>query len=253
MTVTLDQIKSLRDRTGISATACKKALEEAGGDEAKAIELLRKKGAAKAASRSDRETEHGVVSVAQGDGKIAILALGNETDFVSKNDDFRAQVDELAAKVLAEGQDADLSKEIADLNIQMGEKIVVVGQRVLEGATIGSYIHLNKKIGVAISIDGSDAAVANDICMHIAAMNPANLSPDDVNEDLLAKEKEIWLEQLQSEGKPEQIMGKIMEGKERKFREESSLLTQPFVKNPDQKIQDLLSGANVVEFIRYEV
>ncbi|MFT7183968.1 MAG: elongation factor Ts [Oceanicoccus sp.] len=251
MAITLDQIKSLRDRTGISATACKKALEEAEGDESKAIELLRKKGAAKAASRSDRETEHGVVSVSKGAGKIAIVAIGCETDFVSKNEDFQAKIDELAVKVLAEGQDADLSKEIDDLNIQMGERIVIVGQRILEGATIGSYIHLNKKIGVAIAIDGSSEEVANDISMHIAAMNPTTLSPSDIDDAVVAKEKEIWAEQLA--GKPAEIMGKIMEGKERKFREESALLSQPFVKNPDKRIEELLGGANVVEFIRYAV
>ena len=253
MTVTLDQIKSLRDRTGISATACKKALEEAGGDEEKAIELLRKKGASKAAERSDRETEHGVVSVAKDGNKIAILAIGCETDFVAKNEDFRSAVDDLAARVLSEGEALNLEKEIADLNIQMGEKIVVSGQRVLAGVSVGSYVHLTKKIGVAIVLDGSDEETANDICMHIAAMNPKTTSPDEVDDTLLAKEKGIWLEQLQAEGKPEEIIGKIMEGKEKKFREESALLTQPFVKNPEQKIQDLLGGANVVEFIRYEV
>jgi len=253
MTITLEQIKSLRDKTGVSATACKKALTEAGGNEEQALELLRKKGAAKAAERADRATAHGVVSVAKEGSKVAILALGCETDFVAKNDDFIAHVDRLAGLVLAGGEATDLSSEIADLNIQMGEKIEVKGQRVLESATVGTYIHLNKKIGVAIAIDGSDEETANDICMHIAAMSPAVVSPTEISDELVAKEKEIWTEQLKAEGKPENIMDNILAGKEKKFREESALLSQPFVKNPEQKIEDLLSGANVLEFVRFSV
>jgi len=253
MTVTLEQIKSLRDKTGISATACKKALTEANGDEALALELLRKKGEAKAAERSDRSTANGVVRIATEGSKVAVLAVGCETDFVAINEEFVARIDELTKKVLDGGEATDLSKDISDLNIQMGEKIEIKGQRVLEAATVGSYVHQNNKIGVVIAIDGSDSATANDIAMHIAAMNPANTSPDEVDDALVAKEKEIWTEQLASEGKPENIMAMIMEGKEKKFREESSLLTQPFVKNPEQKIQDLLGGSKVVDFVRFSV
>jgi elongation factor Ts len=253
MTVTLEQIKSLREKTGVSATAIKKALTEAGGDEAKALELLRKKGEAKAAERSDRATAHGVVGIAGDSSKMAVVAIGCETDFVAKNDEFVASVNALAEKVLAGGEDTDLAQDIADLNIQMGEKVEVKGQRVLEGAVVGSYIHLNKKIGVVVALDGSTQEVANDIAMHAAAMNPLVVSPSDISDELVAKEKEIWLEQLRAEGKPENIMDNIMAGKEKKFREEGALLSQPFVKNPDQKIQDLLDGANVVAFVRYAV
>lgn len=253
MTVTLDQIKSLRDKTGVSATACKKALQEANGDETLALELLRKKGQAKAAERSDRATAHGVVGIASEGGKVAVVAIGCETDFVAKNDDFVASINGLAKKVLAGGEAHDLSEDIADLNIQMGEKIEIKGQRVLEGATVGSYVHQNNKIGVAIALDGSDEATANDIAMHIAATNPLVTAPSDISDELVAKEKEIWLEQLRGEGKPENIMDNIMAGKEKKFREEGALLSQPFVKNPDQKIQDLLSGVNVVAFVRFAV
>ena len=253
MTITLDQIKSLRDRTGVSATACKKALEEANGDESLALELLRKKGEAKAAERADRSTEHGVVGVATAAGKVALLALGCETDFVAKNEDFIARADALAARLMTEGEGADLNDEISDLNIQMGEKIEVKGQRVLEGATVGSYIHLNRKIGVAIALDGSDEATANDISMHIAAMNPVTISPTDISDDVVAKEKEIWAEQLKSEGKPENIMAQIMIGKEKKFREESALISQPFVKDGEKSVQDLLGGANVLDFVRFSV
>ncbi len=253
MTITLQQIKALRDKTGISTTACKKALEEAGGDEEKALELLRKKGEAKAAQRADRTTAHGVVALARKEGKIALLALGCETDFVAKNDDFISQAQEVANRLLAEGEDADLNQDIADLNIQMGEKIEVKNKAVLQGPTIGSYIHLNKKIGVAIAINGSNEDTANDIAMHIAAMNPKVISPNDIDDNLIKKEREIWMEQLRSEGKPENIMDNILAGKEKKFREEGALLTQAFVKNPEQKIEDLLNGANVMAFLRFSV
>lgn len=253
MTITLEQIKSLRDRTGVSTTACKAALEEAGGNEEMALDLLRKKGAAKAAERADRDTAHGVVALASSGSKVAILALGCETDFVAKNEDFVARANELAQQVLEGGEGLDLSSAMADLNIQMGEKIEVKGQRVLEGAVTGSYLHLNKKIGVAIALDGASSEVANDICMHIAAMNPSTISPDEVDAASIEREKSIWLEQLQAEGKPENIMAQIMMGKEKKFREENALLSQPFVKNPDQQVKDLLGGANVLEFVRYSV
>ena len=254
MTVTLDQIKSLRERTGVSTMACKKALEEAGGDESKAIELLRKKGESKAAERSDRSTLNGVVAVAEGTNKTAMVMLGCETDFVAKNEDFIKAAHDIAQKLLMEGEAADLTKEVSDLTIQLGEKIDVTDKKVVEGENIGYYIHSNNKIGALIKLSGSgDAEVGKDIAMHIAAMNPANISPEDLADEIVEKEKEIWADQLKQEGKPEEIIGKIMMGKEKKFREESALLTQAFVKNPEQLIKDLLGGLSVDDFWRFAV
>lgn len=255
MTITLEQIKSLREKTGVSTMACKKALEEAGGDEQAAIELLRKKGEAKAAERSDRSTSNGVVAVAESGNKAAIVALGCETDFVAKNEDFIKAAQDIAQKLLQEGEDADLTQEISALTIQLGEKIEVKDKKVVEGDHIGFYVHSNNKIGALIKLsgDGDGAEVGKEIAMHIAAMNPANVSPDDVAEEIVAKEKEIWAEQLAQEGKPAEIIDKIMMGKEKKFREESALLTQAFVKNPEQLIKDLLGGLAVDDFWRFEV
>ncbi len=253
MAVSLEQLKQLRERTGVSMTACKNALEEAGGDEEKAIEILRKKGETKAAERADRATANGVVAIVEKDGKAAMLTLACETDFVSKNADFVKKAEELAERLLTDGEDADLSKDIADMNIQLGEKIEVKDRKVLSGKKLGRYVHMNNRIGVVISTTGGDDEVVKDIAMHIAAMKPMNLSPDDISAELVAKEKEIWREQLKNEGKPEQIWEKIMEGKEKKFREEFALLTQPFVKNPEQLIKDLLGSETVVEFHRFEV
>ena len=253
MPVSLDQIKSLRERTGVSMTACKNALEEAGGDEEKAIEVLRKKGETKAAERADRMTANGVIAIVQKDNKAAMIALACETDFVAKNADFIKKAEQLAEKLLAEGEDADLSKEIADLNIQLGEKIAVKDKKVVSAKKLGEYVHLNNRIGVMISTSGGEDEMVKDLAMHIAAMNPMNISPNEVSADLIAKEKEIWKEQLKTEGKPEQIWEKIMAGKEKKFREESALLTQAFVKDPEKLIRDLLGTDTVEGFWRFEV
>lgn len=252
MSVTLEQIKSLRDRTGVSTMACKKALEETMGDEEKALEFLRKKGEAKAAERMDRTTKNGVVAIETQDGKAAIVSLACETDFVAKNEDFIKAAQQIAAKLLNEGENADVTKEIADLNIKMGEKVEVKDKKVVSGKNMGKYIHSNNKIAVVVSLNGGDTETAKDIAMHIAAMNPKVISPEDVAKELIDKEREIWTEQLKNEGKPENIIEKIMSGKERKFREESALISQAFVKDPEKTIEMLLGGVKVDGFWRLE-
>ena len=253
MSVSIDQIKSLRERTGVSMSSCKSALEEANGDENLAIDILRKKGESKAAERSDRNTSNGVVAIVQKDGKAAMIALACETDFVAKNPDFLKSAQDLAEKLLKEGKDADFSNEIAELNIRMGEKVEIKDKAVVSGAKLGSYTHLNNRIGVVVASSGGSDELIKDLAMHVAAMAPKTLSPDEISEDLVAKEREIWTEQLKQEGKPEQIIAKIMEGKEKKFREEFALLTQAFVKNPDQLIKDLIGNETIEGFWRFEV
>jgi len=251
--VTLEQIKKLRDDTGVSTMACKKALEEANGDQEKAIEILRKKGEAKAASRSERSTAQGVVAVSEGQGKVAMITLACETDFVAKNEDFINEAKKLADKVLSEGEEADLSGVIGDLTIKLGEKIELKNKEICEGRNIGTYIHSNNKIGTAVVLSGGETEVARDIAMHIAAMNPGYISPDEVPVALVEKEKEIWTAQLKQEGKPENIWANIMQGKERKFREENALLKQAFVKNPEETIEKLLGDLKIETFTRMSV
>jgi len=195
MAVTLDQIKELREMTGASMMACKKALEEANGDMQKAQETLRKKGEAKAIERSERSTSQGtVVSYIHGNNKLGVLIqLGCETDFVAKTDDFKN--------------------------------------------------------------------LATDIAMHVAAMNPFTLGPDEVSHELVEKEREIWKEQLKNEGKNDKMIENILVGKEKKFREENALLKQTFVKNPEVTVEQLLSQAmtkmgeniRVVRFSRFSL
>lgn len=250
--ITLDQIKSLREKTGVSTMSCKKALEEANGDEATAIEILRKKGEAKSAERSDRNTNFGVVAIEESEGKAAIVSLGCETDFVAKNEDFVKEAKIIAKEVLEKGMDLDLSAKISDLNIKMGEKIEVKEIQIIAGANIGSYIHSNNRIGSLVTLSAGSNETAKDIAMHIAAMNPKVISPTEVSEEAVNKEKEIWTEQLKNEGKPAEIIEKIMAGKEKKFREENALLSQAFVKNPDQTVGSLLKEAKLEAFYRLE-
>lgn len=231
--------------------ACKKALEEANGDEEKAIEVLRKKGEAKSAERAERSTNFGVVAIEEANGKAAVVVLGCETDFVAKNEDFVNVAKSFAKEVLEKGEGLDLASRMNDLNIKMGEKIELKTVKVLEGTNLGSYIHGNR-IGTLVALNGGEKETARDVAMHVAAMNPRVVSPTEVSEELLAKEKEIWTEQLKNEGKPEEIIGKIMMGKEKKFREENALLTQAFVKNPDQTIEAMLNGVKVEGFWRFE-
>lgn len=255
MTISLDQIKALRDRTGVSITACKKALEEAGGDEDKAIEILRKKGEAKAAERSERTAGEGVIaaSVSSDGSKAAMVKVASETDFVAKNDDFVSTVQSFADRVLAEGEDVNLDAEMSDLGLKSGEKVELAETVVMEvqGGVVGTYVHSNNKIGALVELMGGDMEMARDIAMHISASRPKNLSPDEVDASAVEKEMVIWKDEIAQSGKPEEFWDKILTGKEKKFREENALLTQPFVKNPDVTVGQLVeqAGASVADFV----
>ncbi len=255
MSVSIEQIKELRDATGVSMTACKVALEEANGDYDGAVDLLRKKGVSKAADRAERTTSDGAIVVKSDGSKTVMVSLLCETDFVAISDDFSTLGDVVAGKFLS-GEVSSAGDEIAEVNdavLKLGENIRVGDVRVYEGATVGSYVHSNKKIGVLVDLEGGSQELGADIAMHVAAMSPKVLSPDEVSEDLVAKEKEIWTEQLAAEGKPAEIVEKIMIGKEKKFREESALVKQQFVKDPEKTIEQLLAeaGASVKDFIRF--
>ena len=257
MTITIDQIKELRESTGVSMMACKKALEETAGDIDKAVDFLRKKGEAKAADRSERSTSQGAVAIKSSNGKSAIVQLSCETDFVAKSDEFLALIDLVADKLL-NGEITVDDKDIAEVKeavLKLGENIQVGGMKLIEGENLGDYIHSNKKIGVLVSLTGGDTDLARDIAMHVAATNPRVLTPDEIEDSLVEKEKEIWTEQLASQGKPAEILEKIMFGKEKKFREENALIKQSFVKDPDKTIEQLLqeSEATINEFVRLAI
>ena len=253
---TAASVSSLRKRTGVSILECKKALDEAGGDEEKAIELLRQRGVAQAAKRAERDQSEGLIFSAEGDGVSALVFLKCETDFVARDENFVALGEEIVQSLLSDGEDAanKLAEEkMTDAGQKLGENISLGEMHRIEGDTLGSYVHSNSKIGVVVGLKGGNSDIAKDVAMHAAAMNPLYVSPDDVPAEEVEKEKNVWKEQLASEGKPEEIIEKIMMGKEKKFREENALVSQEFVKDPSKTIEQYLEGSTIEEYVRAAV
>ncbi|MDH3324297.1 MAG: translation elongation factor Ts [Candidatus Peregrinibacteria bacterium] len=247
------QVKALRDRTNVAMMACKKALMEADGDEEKAVEILRKRGEAKAGEKSTRETAEGLVAIS---GR-AIVKVLCETDFVAKNEKFVAFVNEIVEKADKDG--AEVAKEFfesvkTDKIQAIGENIALEDVIVItEGSVVGGYIHSNGKLGTIVALDGGDDEKARDVAMHATAMDPICANPEEVPAELIEKEKEIALVQLKNEGKPEQIIDKIIEGKVKKFCAERALTSQAFVKDPSQSVAEYLGEAKLVKFVRVTV
>ena len=256
MSITAEQVSSLRRRTGVSISAVKSALEEAQGNEEKAIEILRKRGIAQAVKKGDREQKEGSMFMEQSGKKVALVHLACETDFVARGEDFQKAGQALAKTALAKGVDAAKKEAEAlmpGLVSKLSENITLADVVVMEGAVLGTYVHSNAKIGVIVTLDKGTEEAAKDVAMHAAAMAPRVVSPDEVGPDLVEKEKEVWREALKREGKPEAMFDKIMIGKEKKFREESALLKQPFVKDPTKTIEQYLNGAKVTGYVRLSV
>ena len=262
MAITAQDVNKLRQMTGAGMMDCKKALTEAEGDFDKAVELLRKKGQKVSASRADRETFEGVVfAKTVNDNKKGILiAFTCETDFVAKNDDFiklGEEIIEAAAKENPSSIDElkslksgslTLSEKITETTGKIGEKLEISSYEVLEGEQVVPYIHLNSKLGVLVALkngNGTDVSEAGrDVAMQIAAMNPVAVDKEGVDAAIIEKEIEIGKEQARQEGKPEQIIDKIAQGKLQKFFKENTLLNQAFVKDNSVSIQQYLDGIN---------
>ena len=275
MAITAKDVNKLRQMTGAGMMDCKKALVEADGDFDKAIEFLRKKGQKVSASRADRETTEGVVVTRTNadNTKGLVLALTCETDFVAKNDDFvglakqaadlafeNNPADAEALKALSVG-DITLGEKITETTGKIGEKIEITALEVMEGEAVVPYIHSNGKLGVMVvlkNVNGADVEEAGkDVAMQIAAMNPVAVDKDGVDPSVIEKEIEIGKEQARQEGKPEQIIEKIAQGKLQKFFKENTLLSQAFVKDSSQSIQQYLDGVSkgltVTEFKRVAI
>lgn len=259
-------VKDLRDRTGLGMMDCKKALVAAEGDIDKAIEDLRKSSGMKAAKKAGRVAAEGVVTTKMSDdGSFGIMAeVNSETDFAARDDGFLEFVNTVADQVF-ESKESDVEKLLAAglestreaLVQKIGENISVRRAEVYSATdgVVGSYVHGNSRIAVLVELKGGDVQLAKDVAMHIAAINPAVVSPDQVDEALVAKEREIFSAQAAESGKPPEIIEKMVEGRIRKYLAEISLTEQPFVKDPDVKVGKLLkgAGASVVSFVRYEV
>ena len=269
--VTASQVKDLREKTGAGMMDCKKVLTETDGDMEKAIELLRERGIAKAAKKSDRIAAEGLVAAyVSEDGKVgAVVEVNSETDFVAKNDEFKAFVADVAEQVAKENP-ANVEELLAQKSIKedktvgevLTDKIAKIGEnmsirrfaRFESDGLIEKYIHGDGKIGVLVELKGGDSEVAKDVCMQIAAAKPEFLNREAVPAERLEKEMEILKAQAMNEGKPEAIAEKIVQGRVGKFYSEICLVEQEFVKNPDMKVSDVLSskGAEAVRFARFE-
>ncbi len=270
--VTASQVKDLREKTGAGMMDCKKVLTETDGDMEKAIELLRERGIAKAAKKSGRVAAEGLVEAyISEDGKTgAIVEVNAETDFVAKNEEFKAFVASVAKQVV-EKDPKDLEDLLAQESIDeagktvkdvLTDKIAKIGEnmnirrfvRFESDGLIEKYIHGDGKIAVLVNMKGGNSEVAKDVCMQIAAARPEYLNEASVPEDRLEKEKEILKVQTMNEGKPEAIAEKIVQGRIRKFFEEVCLVDQVFVKDPNKKVSDILkeNNAEVTEFARFE-
>ena len=269
MAITASLVKELRERTGSGMMECKKALVETDGDIEAAAELMRKSGAAKADKKAGRVAADGAIKLSiSDDGKSAvILEINSETDFVAKDDNFQAfaeqvlaaiieqrpeSVEQLSSLKLDSGQTVEEARQA--LIAKVGENIQVRRfQRLESDSTIASYAH-GARIGVLVD-STADADLARDIAMHIAAVNPQFVDQDSIPAEFVEKEKSILIAQAESSGKPAEIIEKMIQGRLDKFLAEVTLLGQPFVKDPDQKVGKLLdaAGATVNGFVRFEV
>ncbi|MFP6805804.1 MAG: translation elongation factor Ts [Pseudomonadales bacterium] len=261
--VTASMVKELRERTGLGMMDCKNALVEAEGDLELAIENMRKASGMKAAKKAGRIASDGLIGLkVSDDGNSAVMVEVNcETDFAALDENFLNFVETVTSKV-AEIKETDVEKLLAsgldtvrDALVQkIGENCSIRRVAAYEGI-VGSYVHTNGKIGVLISLEGGSSELGRDIAMHIAATNPAVISPDNVPQEDVAKEREIYAAQAAESGKPPEIVEKMIEGRVRKYLAEISLTEQAYVKDGDIKVGALLKkeGAKILRFNRFEV
>ena len=270
--ITASQVKELREKTGAGMMDCKKVLTETNGDEEKAIELLRERGIAKAAKKSDRIAAEGLVATyVSDDNKVGVVVEVNaETDFVAKNEEFRGFVADVAEQIAKENpanvEELLNQKSIKDNSKTVGEvltnKIATIGEnmsirrfeRFEANGLIESYIHGDGKIGVLVELEGGDSNLAKDICMQIAAARPEYLDIASVPAERVEKEMEVLKAQAMNEGKPAEIAEKMVQGRLGKFYAEICLVEQDFVKDPDTKVGKLVEskGAKILRFARFE-
>ena len=274
MAITASMIKELRERTGAGIMDCKKVLTQTGGDIDSAIEELRKKGSAAAEKKAGRIAAEGVIVSARSDDAGVLVEVNCETDFVVKNESFIAFADNVANVILA-GSPTDISS-VSDLLLgesnagegdtvestrqeliaKIGENISVRRFTLLNsgGGSVSTYLH-GARIGVMVKLRGGDNQLGRDLAMHIAATSPLCITEQDMSEEVLAKEKAIFLAQAQESGKPAEIAEKMVVGRMKKFLKENTLLGQPFVKNTEQSVAELLAaaGATVEQMVRFEV
>lgn len=270
MVVTPQMVKDLRDKTGAAFGDAKKALDEVGGDIEKAVDWLREKGMSKAAKKSDRVAAEGMAWAVAKDGKGVVIEINSETDFTAKNENFSGFVKRVAELALEQGAgDVEAIKALSMDGKTVGEAltelIATIGENMtlrraakldVAGGTVGAYNHMNGKIAVLTGISAAGAdTVAKQVAMHVAASNPQALNRDSIDADMLAREKAIYETQAKESGKPDAVVTKMVEGRVNKFLQESCLVEQAFVMDPDRSVGKVVaeaaSGATVTGFVRF--
>ncbi|HDF5161597.1 TPA: elongation factor Ts [Staphylococcus aureus] len=271
-TISAKLVKELREKTGAGMMDCKKALTETDGDIDKAIDYLREKGIAKAAKKADRIAAEGLVHVETKGNDAVIVEINSETDFVARNEGFQELVKEIASQVLdtkAETVEALMETTLPNgksVDERIKEAISTIGEKLsvrrfairtkTDNDAFGAYLHMGGRIGVLTVVEGStDEEAARDVAMHIAAINPKYVSSEQVSEEEINHEREVLKQQALNEGKPENIVEKMVEGRLRKYLQEICAVDQDFVKNPDVTVEAFLKtkGGKLVDFVRYEV
>ena len=268
MNITAESVKQLRERTGAGMMECKKALVETQGDLEAAAELMRKSGLSKADKKAARVAAEGSVAIERSGRDAVLVEVNCETDFVARSDEFQAFAGDVARAALKDAPAAvesllalaqagapSLEERRRALIAKLGENIAVRRfARVTAPGPLGTYIH-GARIGSLVALQGGDEALARDLAMHVAAINPSYIDIGDVPAETLEKQRGILAEQAKGEKKPPDIIAKMVEGRLRKYLAEITLMGQPFVKDPDVTVEKLVkkSGAKVVQFVRYEV
>ena len=256
-------IKDLRDRTGLGMMECKRALTASDGDINKAIDDLRKSSGIKAAKKAGRIAADGIIAVkmSEDNKRGVMIEVNTETDFAARDNSFIGFVNESLDKAfdtdkfVFEEFIVNMEEARHALVQKIGENISIRRVEILSSTVVGNYIHSNKRIGVMVALEKGDTEVAKDVAMHIAASNPQVVEPEDMPDHLVKKEKEIFIAQAKESGKSDEIINKMINGRINKFLSESSLINQPFVKNPEMTVGELVknSDAKILSFSRFEV
>lgn len=257
-TITTEQVKELRDKTGVSVMQCRKALEESNGDMEQAMILLRKKGSEIAEKKSDRSASDGRIVVKSDGSRAVVLTLNCETDFVAQNDDFKNLASALLEIAWTSGADAAREQSqalINDVVLKIGENIQLGDIAEMSGDIVGVYTHFNGKTASVVTLTGGDEATAKDIAMHAAAMKPEYLKADDITEDERTSVIAVLEKEVMESDKPEDIKKKMLDGKLATYFKEMTLLDQPFFKDPSQTIAQYAAqhGATVTAFSVYTI
>ena len=263
MTIKAQDVKELREKTGLGMMECKKALEEANGNLEEAIKNLRKSSALKAEKKASRTAVEGIITSKISDKEITFVEVNCETDFVAKDENFinfceetlKVAVEASSEENLLDEVSESMEKQRMSLVQKIGENIIIRKVKKITGEVLDSYIHSNKKIAAGVSLDQGSPEIAKEIAMHIAASNPIVLSPEDLDESYINSEREIFRSQVEKEDKPEEIKEKMIQCKLNKQLADVSLLKQPFVKDPSKSVEAFLSelNAKISSFIRIEV